>query len=102
MEEEVTAAGSPIEVRRTGELATSQEALIDEDERLILQMCEKKKNILDIPVKKRTEIQKKEHRSLQYNLNKIKDKVNRQMDKFPHLKEKNMPEMTDAERKSAY
>ena len=101
MEEEVTAAESHTEVRRTGELDTSQEALIDEDERLILQMCEKKKNILDIPVKKRTEIQKKEYRSLQYNLNKIKDKVNRLMDKFPYLKEKTKPVMTDAEKKSA-
>ena len=34
-------------------------------------------------------------------MNKIKDKVNRIMDKFPHLKEKNKPVMTDAERKSA-
>ena len=34
-------------------------------------------------------------------MNKIKDKVNRIMDKFPHLKEKNKPVMTDAEKKSA-
>ena len=84
-EEVVAAVGAPTEARRVGDQVTSQEAVLDEEEEDILRKLEERNYIRDIPVKNRTSNQNKQYRKLQSHLKKQNDKVNKVLDRFPHL-----------------